>query len=153
MAAAAVLYLRAGGPGGDVRTKGGPHVGFFVKRGEVVTEGVSGQHVRAGDQLRFVVTAERDRHLAILSLDSRGAVSVFSPSQTASVPVRASVGAALESSVQLDDSPGTERIFAVFCDAPFDVRRFVRELEQSHDVASGPDCVVDRLELSKESLP
>jgi anti-sigma factor RsiW len=152
MAAAVVLLLRTAADG-DVRTKGGAHVGFFVKRGDAVTEGVNGQGVRAGDRVRFVVTTDRDRHLGIVSLDSRGVVSVFSPSRVASVPVRAGVGEALEGSIELDDSPGTERIFAVFCDAPFEVRSVARELERTRELSSLPGCVVDRLELTKEKAP
>jgi hypothetical protein len=151
-AAAAVALYAAGTFEGQrgTRLKGGPHVGFFVKRGGVVTEGTEGQRVRAGDRLRFVVTTDEPRHLAILSLDSRGAVSVFAQSPEGSVAVGAEHAAPLDESVELDDSPGRERVFALFCDAPFRVESIAARLKGSGSLEPPAGCTVQEFDLVKE---
>ena len=91
--AAAVLLavLPKGSEAPGTRRKGGERIGFFVKRGEVVTRGQTGEHVRPGDSLRFTYTSSEPRHLAILSLDGAQHASVYFPSGGRAEPLPAGV--------------------------------------------------------------
>ena len=158
LAAAAALVLVLGAPddrrlGGDesgTRIKGGSRVAFFVKRGERVVMGGPGERLQPGDQLRFTATLERPKHLAILSRDTRGVASVYYPAEAVTKALPAGSDIALESSVELDDSLGEERIFAVFCDAAIQVEELRASLERIGDIQVGSGCTIDRSAFVKE---
>src|SRR4051794_30339952 len=76
-----VLAVRPWEDAALTRSKGAPRLGFFIKRDEHVTRGVSGVSVHAGDLLRFTYSSERDVYLALLNVDAAGA-SVYYPSTT-----------------------------------------------------------------------
>ncbi len=144
-----------GGPGADqdtpgTRAKGPRRLSFFVKRGEKVTEGSSGQQVEPGDQLRFVVSAARPSHVAILSLDGAGKASIYYPSGLeASRRLEAQVAHPLEDAIELDAVLGPERIFGVFCGGAFELEPLRRKLEAERTLVAPAGCAVDELELHK----
>jgi hypothetical protein len=158
-AAALALVLRApqGGPfGGDesgTRIKGGSRVAFFVKRGDRVVAGGPGERLQPGDQLRFTATLERPKHLAIFSRDARGVASVYYPAGAVTKALPAGADVALETSVELDDALGEERVFAVFCDSAIAVEDLRTSLERTGDVQAGSGCTVDRSTFVKEPKP
>jgi hypothetical protein len=152
-AAACLLWLEAPGSESGTRSKGPPHLTFFVKRAGEVTVGVAGQRVFAGDQLRFAVTSEKPQQLAILGRDSTGAAFVYHSTSGRSVAVDAGRDVALGTSIELDAAPGTEQIWGVFCDQPFEVAPLRATLAALGTVQSPSGCTIDRLTLEKGAPP
>jgi hypothetical protein len=161
LAAAAVLALVLRAPQGDplggdqngTRHKGGSHVAFFVKRGDRVVMGGPSERLQPGDQLRFTATLERPKHLAIFSRDARGVASIYYPAEAVTRALPAGTDSALESSVELDDALGEERIFAVFCDSAIAVEELRSALERTGEIQPGAGCTVDRSSFVKEPKP
>jgi Domain of unknown function (DUF4384) len=152
-AAALVLWLRM--PAGDLgtRSKGTAQLSFFVKHAGQVTPGLPGQRVFAGDQLRFSVTASKPRHLAILGSDSTGATFVYHSASARSVAIDAGRDVALPSSVEFDAAPGTETIWAIFCDEAFAVGPLQAKLAAQGTLQEPPGCSMETLRLVKGSPP
>ena len=136
-----------------LRSKGASHIGFFVKHGAEVREGADGQVVYPGDQLRFSITSLKAQHVAILSLDGAGVASIYYPGGDTSKPVGVLNNHALESSVLLDDALGKERLWAIFCEAPFELNPLRESLEQHRELPPLTDCSVDELSIVKQALP
>ncbi len=158
IAAAAALFLvvgraGSGAPDRQTRTKGGSRIGFFVSSGGSVRPGTDGQVVRPGDRLRFTVTTPRPLHVAILSLDGAGAASVYYPTGAKSRHVGVVREQAVESSVELDATLGDERVWGVFCDAPFDVEPLRAALERQRNLPALSGCTSDALGLVKKPAP
>jgi hypothetical protein len=132
-----------------VRQKGGPRLGFFVKRDGRVLRGHDGFTVHPGDLLRFSVTTLEPRHVAILSRDGRGVVSECYPGDGRSRGLAVSRDELLDSSVELDDTLGDEKIVAVFCDEPFEVGPLAARLGRGGALAVGEGCSLDSLDIRK----
>jgi hypothetical protein len=132
-----------------VRAKGGPRLGFFVKRDGRVLRGHNGFTVHPGDLLRFSVTTLEPRHLAILSRDGRGVVSECYPGDGRSRGLAVSRDDLLDSSVELDDTLGDEKIVAVFCDEPFEVGPLAARLGRAGALVVGEGCSLDSLDIRK----
>lgn len=154
-AAGFFLMLRAGTGTTDrgTRIKGGSHIGFFVSSGGSVRPGRDGQVVHPGDRLRFTVTTARPVHVAILSLDGAGVASIYYPTGAQSEHVGIVRDHALESSVELDGTLGDERIWGVFCDAPFEIEPLRTRLERHRDLPASSGCTSDPLGLVKKPAP
>lgn len=134
------------------RSKGKPEIGYFLKRGESVTEGVPGFALHPGDRIRFVTSSERPRYLALLNQDGRG-VSVYYPATADAARVPAGGGVPLGFSVELDDYLGRERVFALFCDQPFAIEPVRAALQTRGAVPVPAGCSLASLELEKEPAP
>lgn len=132
----------------DTRTKGGPSVAFFLRRGETVTEAGPDTVLRPGDHIRFVYSTARPQHLAILNRDAQG-VSVYYPSGAHAVAVAPGNAVPLDFSVELDAYVGRERVFALFCDAPIALGPVKQTLEDTGDLAAPAGCVVRTIDLQK----
>jgi hypothetical protein len=133
------------------RLKGSASVGFFVKRGERVERGSDGEHVQPGDQLRFTLRSDRPTHLAILSLDALGVVSVYFPrtaGQGPLLPIGEEI--ALDAGVELDATLGPEAIYAVRCQAPPAVDALAATLQRARTLQPPPGCELDVLRIFKE---
>lgn len=159
LAAGVLLFLglrppvRSGNEDGT-RLKGAERIGFVVRRGEQVFEGVDGQRVRPGDQLRFVATTQAARYLAILSRDGAGVASVYYPTAaTHARRIDPAESGLLDSAVELDATLGAERVYGVFCESPFELEPLRAELERAKRLVAPPACRVDELQLVKENLP
>ena len=149
-AALAVLVSRVQEqPEGIVRSKGGPSVGFFVQRGGSFQRGGPGEVVYTGDHVRFAYTSDRPRYLAIYSLDSRGSASIFFPDGDRAERVPAGSDSSLSSAVELDDAPGLETVFAIFCDTEFSVEQLRKSLAERRTLEAPSGCSLDVLTWAK----
>lgn len=134
------------------RSKGGPRIGFFIKRGASVSVGQSGATVHPGDRLRFTYSSDAPRYLALFNLDSERA-SVYYPAGPQAARVATGRGIALDFSIELDNHIGSEQVFAVFCERSFQLEPLRRALAASKRMTPGPGCTVDTIRLSKEAAP
>lgn len=110
--------------------------------------------VRAGDVLRFQFDAEQAGHLLILELDGKGQASVFHPfGGMKSAPIAAKEKEFLPGSVELDDAPGPEFLFAVFAPRPLDAAPLLDALRvqsgRPEPTLSCEGCSVSMLRLQK----
>lgn len=153
-AAIVMLVLRSNTPEAapPVRAKGGPHLGFFVQRGEHAGRGTPGQVVHPGDSIRFVYTSERPVYLAIYARDAAGVVSVYYPAQSEAQRVPAGHDALLDSAVQLDSVLGRETVFGVFCANTFALDARKAALAGGPGLEPAPDCSIDALSWVKEPM-
>ena len=151
--AAAVLLavLPKGSEAPGTRRKGGERIGFFVKRGELVARGQSGERVRPGDSLRFTYSSSEPRYLAILSLDGAQHASVYFPEGARAQQLPAGADSALPSSVELDDVLGTERIMGLFCEAAIELEPVrARLAREGAGFVTPAGCLKHELTIVKE---
>lgn len=135
------------------RLKGGPRLGFFVKSGARVRAGADKERVLPGDQLRFVVSTDAPRYLAILSYDARHVASVYYPPGDRTRLIGPGAHLALETGVKLDDALGTERLFGIFCERAIDVESLRQGLQKSGRLSAPSACSVDRISIQKVEPP
>jgi hypothetical protein len=149
MAAAAAVALavwpRAPEPavhGGDpvITAKGGPSdddLRIFVKRGGAVHRLAGDGAVQPGDSIRFVVEPRGARYALVVSLDAKGAYSVYAPFDGAASLALAGgeLPAELPDSVVLDDTLGDERLWLVLSDAPISAAAVRPQLERGGQVS------------------
>jgi hypothetical protein len=150
--AALWLVLRPGAETLETRSKGTAHVEYYVKRGSHVHRGAPPERLRAGDQLRFTYSSDRARFFALLDVDSRGA-RVYYPSGTRAVALAAGSAVPLDFGIELDDSLGSERVYAVFCPEPFELEPLRAELARSGELRAPSGCQVDVTAIEKEAVP
>ncbi|MDB5051064.1 MAG: hypothetical protein JWO30_4135 [Fibrobacteres bacterium] len=144
-----------------VRTKGGPVLEYYLKRGGAVTPGQTSELHRAGDELQFVYAAGSHAYVTLASIDSRGHVSLYgSPqavrparenppadsgiartggSDTLPVSLAAKAGEkqTLPFAVTLDDSPGSELFVMIFGSLPLTGGGVEGWLTEAYTRASG----------------
>jgi hypothetical protein len=95
-------------------------LGISLRRGADVSPLAPGTPVRAGDTLRFVVKAERPRHLMVRLRDGQTpAATIFPEGSAASAPVKS--GETLPVAPTLGPSPGKVVVTAIFADHPFEL--------------------------------
>jgi hypothetical protein len=160
MAAAGLLAIGVGvgvGIGGSEprssateRSKGGPSIGFFVKRGEHIRRGSTGEEVIPGELLRFTYSTDRPLYFALLHADSAG-VTIQFPTQPNAARIHAGREIPLDFSIRLDSRLGTERVYGLFCDEAIALEPVRGRLERSGSLSELPRCSVDQLELNKGS--
>jgi hypothetical protein len=151
LVAGALLLVRPPPEAPGTRSKGAAHIGFFIKRGERVARGSSGQAVHPGDELRFVYTSARDVHLALLNVDAH-ATSVYYPSTASeSSRVRAGADVPLDFSVELDARIGPEQVHALFCPEPFALEPVRAALQTGSPLPKALEaCTHDTIQLEKQ---
>lgn len=133
-----------------VRTKGdGAQVTFFVKRDGQVMEGVRGQAVHAGDQLRFAYSSTQDVHAMLIDVDVHGPTVYLPNAGQQSVLLPAAQDRALDFGVELDQALGREHVYAIFCPHAFSVEAALTALSGPQP-APPKDCTLDVIELHKE---
>ena len=163
LAAAVALLLLARLPGEHVnpglepptmdttRSKGLPHVGFFIKRGRQVLRGEPGAVVHPGDRLRFTYASGRPHFMALFNRDGRGS-SVYYPRGRYAARAPAGQDVALDFGIELDAYIGVEHVYAVFCEGRFEVEPLRRELSRAGSIRTPDGCLVEVLELNKAPL-
>ncbi len=106
----------------------------------------SGAEVKPGDKLRFEVRAQDPGHVAILSRDGAGHVTVYYPyAATRSAPYRPEEPL-LPGAIALDDTLGAEDVWALYGREPFELAPAIQRLEQG----SAPDGVSARMRWTKK---
>jgi hypothetical protein len=148
MAAAALLVLWFGQPIERTYTKGQPHIGWFVKRGDEVHRGRMDELLHPRDDLRFVYSSDAPRYFALFNLDARAA-TVYFPVGPSAVRVRAGNDVALDFSVELDDQLGTERVWALFCEQSFELEPLRAALLATGRLPVRAGCLAELVELQK----
>lgn len=162
LAAAAALALAIGqpwqlwGPFGEessdgTRIKGGgTHLTWVVRRGERVFAGRPDLELRAGDALRFNVSAREPVYMALLGLDGAGRWSVYHPEQDALARLEAGNDQPLPVAIELDAALGDERLYAVFCRSATSLASVKEALLRSAEAPSLPSgCSHERHTLHK----
>ena len=148
LAAAALLVVWTGSPSDQTRSKGAPHIGWFVKRGEHVHRGRAGETLYPGDALRFVYSSDAPRYLALFNLDAREA-SVYYPSTPSAARIDPGTDVALDFSIELDEQLGTERVHALFCEASFQVEPLRAALFDTGRLPERAGCRSELITLNK----
>jgi hypothetical protein len=148
LAATALLVVRTGSLNQATRSKGAPQLGWFVKRGEQVQRGRTGQTLYPGDSLRFVYSSDAPRFLALFNLVAREA-SVYYPPTPDAVRVRAGNDIVLDFSVELDELLGTERVYAMFCEESFRIEPLRAALFETGRLPERAGCRTDVITLRK----
>jgi hypothetical protein len=133
----------------SVRSKGGPALGFYVKQGEQVRRGASGERVRPGELVRFVYSVDRPAYFALLHSDTARA-SIYFPTGLHASAVEPGRDVALDFAIRLDSQLGAERVYGLFCAEPITLEPLRAQLETIGDLPSIAGCQVDRLVLHKE---
>ena len=147
-AAALLLFVVPRGDTRGIRSKGGPHIGVFIKRGESVTRAQVGDAARPGDLLRLTYTATLPLNFAVLHRDHRTA-SVYYPLASHTVTIEPGRDVPLDFSIRLDSVPGEEQLYGVFCNEETLIEPLRAALEASGKLASSAQCQVDKFVLTK----
>ncbi len=156
LAAALLLWFRARSPREEedgTRLKGAGRLSFFVARDGEGHRGSSGEVLRSGDRVQFVVALVEARYVAVLSRDGRGRASIFFPEARAAERVESGPSVRLGTSTILDDAPGREDVFGLFCRAPQDLESVRAALESSGRLISPSGCETDAFHWMKEPAP
>lgn len=137
-----------------VTWKGEPFRVVAARPGTEAVQLTADSAVKAGDRLRFGYEAPEAGHLLVLELDGRGGASVFHPfNGTASAPLAALQRDFLPGSVELDDAPGTEWLFAVFSPRPLQAAPLLAQLREqagrAEPTLTCDGCRVSSLRLRK----
>jgi hypothetical protein len=122
-----------------VRSKGTSSISYFVKRGERIFRGEPGEPLYAGDTLRFTYKADRAKYLGIVSLDAQRHATIYYPATKDAERIEAGTDTPLASSVELDDTLGTEHVSAFFCDKAIALEPLRLALENGTNTAP-PGC-------------
>jgi hypothetical protein len=140
-------------PPPEIRLKGSSFQVFYKRHGDPQPL-LSGNHLRAGDALRFSYAAAADGYLMIVDVDGSGRVQALYPyGERDAAPVHAKDAPLLPGSIALDGTPGPERLFAVYRSTQFSLDSIARELQlagASTPRLQCPDCRVDALRIEKE---
>jgi hypothetical protein len=136
-AAALALFLIGRPAERSPMTTGAPGVkgvlGFrlIARRGDAVFEVPAGARLQVGDALRFVLEPVGRPYLLIASLDGKGRATIYHPfggARSVRVPSDGRIEAP-SGSVVLDDTPGPERVFALWSDQPLQAAAVLPRLE------------------------
>lgn len=149
-AAAAVLVMVAAPWDRGPRIKGGPILQVFALHQGQTRELRTGEKLVPGDRIRFAADGAGTTHLLVLSLDGRGKATVFVPFEGARSLPLAEGRQALPDSVELDDAPGPERLFAFFSHEPLEAAPLRAALEKQPQVDPAPGVTVVTFVLEKE---
>jgi hypothetical protein len=132
-----------------VRSKGKASIGFYVKHGEQVRRGASGERVRPGEVVRFLYSTEQRAYFALLHADAARA-SVYFPSATQASLVAPGRGVALDFGIRLDPMLGAERVYGLFCAEPVALEPLRAGLEAAGELRAVAGCQIDGIVLNKE---
>lgn len=125
----------------------GLQFGAYLARAGDVRRLSEGEALTEGDALRFFYASEVPMYLAVIDLDGRGEATVFYPDELRARLVPAHHHAVLDVAIELDDSPGGERIFGVFCDEPILIADLRERLQHGGALPSG--CHLQVIEFDK----
>ena len=133
------------------RQKGGPSLGYFVKRGEQVFEGDRDTTLQPGDLIRFTYSSREPRYLALFGWDSQNASVYFPANSEHAERVQSQMDVGLDFSVELDAAPNDEQVHALFCKSSYELRPLVVALQDTGQLPVPPDCQKLNVTLRKAS--
>ncbi len=154
MALVGVLLLRpAESP---LALKGGLGLSVYASRANAAPRPVaSGARVSPGDVLRFQFTSKQSGYLMILDLDGADHLTAFHPYRgQQAVAIHAGQTYSPDELIQLDASPGPERVVALFRATPFTLSDATGWLGAHHPASGMPplecgDCTAEWVVLEK----
>ena len=147
--AAAVALIFTPGLRPGTRQKGGPSLGYFVKRGEQVFEGERDTTLQPGDLIRFTYSSREPRYLALFGWDSHTA-SVYFPTNSAHAErVQSQMDVGLDFSVELDAAQSDEQVHALFCNSSYELQPLVAALQETGQLPVPTDCQKVNVTLHK----
>lgn len=163
LAAAAAIALAIGTPwtpsvpsardttSSGTRTKGGPaSLGWVVRRGEHVFAGRPEQPLRAGDAVRFSVSAREPVYVAVLGLDPTGRLSVYYPDGEQLSKIEAGRDQLLPAAIEWDGATGAEQLYAVFCANAVALAPVRDAIQRSSDAPALPrGCSIEHATLNE----
>jgi hypothetical protein len=150
LAAGLSLLVRPTDPGASLRTKGTHRFGFFVLHQGEVRRGGANEELLPGDRLRFVARSEASEFVGILSRDGAGRATVYYPAADRAASLRPGVEELFDSSVELDDTLGAERLYALFCREAVSLEPLRLALEKDGAAfRSPPGCELQTLDVRK----
>lgn len=118
-AAALLIIVRRPGPAteDDIGVKGGDVALILHTEHRQLA---SGDTVKAGERIRFEVSAGRRGYVAIIGIDGAGAQTVYFPFHgTQPAAIDPKVDRILPGAVKLDATPGDEKFYALYSEQPF----------------------------------
>lgn len=150
-AAAALLLLLRPQPdtSPSERSKGGAHVTFHIKHGDQVRRGRQQDTVWSGDRVQLAYTTDQMRYLSVFGLDGAEHAAVYFPAGLQSVAMAPAREQALPISIELDATPGTEQLFALFCDRVATLAPLREELARTGVLLPPTGCTLNRIQLVK----
>jgi hypothetical protein len=111
----------------EVLEKGGPSLSIVARRANRVFPVRSGEQVRPGDHIRFVLNGVKHPYGMIASVDGAGRPNIYVPYEgLASQALAAGERLEMDGSIVLDGRLGPERVFVLFSRAPLSAKT-VRE--------------------------
>ncbi len=148
LATAASLALYAGGTLESPWTaKGGVALAVHVRKGDGSVKHSPGEPLAPGATLRFEVTAPKPGYVAVLSRDAAGKVTVYHPYGGAQAAPYDPKRRVLESTVELDNQPGREHLYALYSAEPFPLDWAVSALNSGEPIkregVEQADVVID----------
>jgi Domain of unknown function (DUF4384) len=150
LAACALLALLNPTSRDSLRSKGSAHAGFYVLRDGQVHRAAAGEELRPGDRVRFFIRSRTASYVAILSLDPAEQASVYFPAAARAQLVAAGSEQLLPVSVELDDTLGEERWYALYCREPVLVEPLRAQLQEQRGSWSPPGgCELQRIQVRK----
>jgi hypothetical protein len=135
VAAAVALFLSVKRPSTpvtepEILAKGEAGLMLVARRGARVFPVEPNEKLRAGDQIRFVVSHPRHRYLLIGSIDGSGHASIYFPYEGAeSAEIGRRDRFEVPGSIVIDATPGPERFFALFSGRPLQTTSIRRALD------------------------
>jgi hypothetical protein len=134
------------------RIKGGGRLSFFVASGDAVHRGNVGEVLRAGDRVEFVLALPEARYVAVLSRDGRGNASVFFPQAPRAERLEAGPAVKLPTSTELDDAPGREDVYGLFCPEAVELEPVRAGLQATGRLSAPPGCELTTIHWLKQPL-
>lgn len=135
----------------STRSKGETPLSYFILREGRVLRPENIHTLLPQDRIRFAMNLNEDTNVAILSLDSHGAATIYYSDGAMSAHLAAGREVLAHSSVELDGSLGLEKLYALLCTEPFEVEPLRSELEEFHHLSVPDNCRVDVLQFTKVS--
>jgi hypothetical protein len=149
VAAAVLVWVarpRAREDSEGVRTKGAGHLELFVEHGGAIRAAEPREVVAPGDRLQLAYSTSQAQFLAIVGVDTTGSAEVYYPSSDTAAPISTGEHVTIDRSIVLDETPGDETIYGLFCARPVALGAALDELRARAQVNG---CTVETLRLEK----
>jgi hypothetical protein len=137
--------------GSGVRRKGAASVAVFIQHQGVMRPGHSGDVVHPGDALQLAYSTAEPVHLAVLGRDQAGITSIYFAAGERAAAMAPGEQVPLPGSIILDDTLGTEALYALLCEDAVAVEPARQALERDGSVPAMPGCAIEELRFEKRA--